>query len=74
MITIEGLNKKQRALADIMWAMNGREQVTAFIKALHPKDRKDAETVVEMMIISFLDDITDTQDAQRVIKSIVDKI
>jgi hypothetical protein len=67
MITIEGLNKKQRALADIMWAMNGREQVEAFIKALHPKDRKDAETVVEMMVISFLDDITDTQDANRVI-------
>jgi hypothetical protein len=67
MITIEGLNKKQRALADIMWAMNGREQVEAFIKALHPKDRKDAETVVEMMVISFLDNITDTQDANRVI-------
>ena len=67
MITIEGLNKKQRALADIMWGMNGREQVTAFINALHPKDRQDAETVVEMMIISFIDEVEDTQEACRVI-------
>jgi hypothetical protein len=67
MITIEGLNKKQRALADVMWAMNGREQVEMFIKALHPKDRKDAETVVEMMILAFIDEVEDTQDACRVI-------
>jgi hypothetical protein len=29
MITIQGLNKKQRALADILWAMDGTEQVHA---------------------------------------------
>jgi len=68
MISIDGLNKKQRALADIMWAMNGREQVEAFIKALHPKDRQDAETVVEMMIVSFLDEVENTQEANQVIQ------
>jgi hypothetical protein len=72
MITIEGLSKKQRALADILWAMDGTEQVHAFIAALHPKDRIDAKTVCEMMILACIDECEDTQDAQRVIQSIVD--
>lgn len=68
MITIEGLSKKQRALADIMWAMDGREQVDSFINALHPKDRQDAETVVEMMVASLFDEITNTPEASMVIQ------
>jgi hypothetical protein len=73
MITIEGLSKKQRALADIMWAMNGREQVEAFIKALHPKDRKDAETVIEMMILASIDECEDVEVAQQVLVDIMSK-
>lgn len=61
MITIEGLTRKQRALADIMWSMDGREQVEAFVRALHPKDRRDAELVTELMILAFIDE-TDTVD------------
>ncbi len=74
MIAIEGLNKKQRALADVMWAMDSRAQVESFINALHPKDQKDAQTVCELMILAFIDEVEDTQDARRVIQSIVDKI
>jgi hypothetical protein len=71
MITIEGLNKKQRALADIMWAMDGQEQVRAFIAALHPKDRQEAQTVCEMMILAFIDEIETVDDS---VKSIIDNL
>jgi|LauGreDrversion4_2_1035121.scaffolds.fasta_scaffold11350_3 hypothetical protein len=68
MITIEGLNKKQRALADVMWAMDSTEQVRSFISALHPKDRQEAQTVCEMMILAAFDQVQDTPDASQVIQ------
>jgi hypothetical protein len=73
MITIEGLNKKQRALADILWAMDGTEQVHAFIAALHPKDRKDAKTVCELMILACIDECEDVELAEQVLVDIMSK-
>lgn len=71
MITIEGFNKKQRALADIMWAMNDQEQVRAFIAALHPKDRQEAQTVCEMMILAFIDEVDTVDD---LVKQTIDNL
>ena len=71
MISIQGLNKRQRALADIMWAMDGHEQVQSFIRALHPKDRQEAQTVCELMILAFIDDIDTVDDS---VKSLIDNL
>ena len=60
-VQIEGLNNRQRAIADVLWMMQDRDQVEAFIRALHPSMRKEAETVVEMMMLAVWDDI-DTVD------------
>jgi hypothetical protein len=73
MITIQGLNKKQRALADILWAMDGTEQVHAFIAALHPKDRTDAKTVCELMILACIDECEDVELAEQVLVDIMSK-
>jgi hypothetical protein len=67
MIEIEGLNKKQKLLADIIWALDSQEQVQTFIASLPPKDRRQAQTVTELMILAFLDEVEDTQEAKRVI-------
>lgn len=56
MIQIEGLNKTQRALADIMWGMNGKEEVTAFIGSLRGKQQQDAQTVLELMLWAIWDE------------------
>lgn len=66
-ITIEGLNKRQRAIADIMWSMDGKEQVMGFIRSLKGQHRQDAETVLELMLWAIWDECEDTQDACRVI-------
>jgi len=60
-VQIEGLNNRQRAIADVLWMMQDRDQVEAFIRALHPSMRKEAETVVEMMMLAVWDGI-DTVD------------
>jgi len=60
-VQIEGLNNRQRAIADVLWMMQSRTEVEAFVRALHPSMRADAETVVEMMMLAVWDDI-DTVD------------
>jgi hypothetical protein len=69
-IQILGLNHRQRALADVLWMMNGREDVDRFIQALHPSMRAEAETVVELMMLAVWDEI-DTVDKE--VKEMLDK-
>lgn len=56
-IKIEGLNAKQRMLADIMWQMNTEDEVKAFIRSLPEADRKQAKVVCELMILALFDDV-----------------
>lgn len=68
-IQITGFNQRQRALADVLWMMNGREEVDAFILALHPTMRAEAEVVVEMMMLAVWDEIDSVDEST---KSIID--
>lgn len=65
MIQIEGLTKKQRMLADIIWSLDTQDQVQAFIKSLPEKDRKQAVVVTQMMILAFIDEV-DTVDERTI--------
>lgn len=67
-IQIEGLNKTQRALADIMWSMNGKEQVMGFIRSLHGRHRQEAETVLELMLWAVWDECSEiTTETKEVV-------
>ena len=55
-IVIEGLNKKQRALADIMWSMDGKEEVLGFINSLKGQNKQEAQTVLELMLWAIWDE------------------
>ncbi len=66
-IQIDGLNKTQRALADIMWGMDSKDQVTAFISSLRGQQQRDAQTVLELMLLAIWDECEDTQEASQVI-------
>lgn len=65
MIQIAGLNNRQRAIADVLWMMQDREQVEAFVRALNPSMRADAETVVEMMMLAVWDEIDTVDEAVK---------
>jgi len=64
-VQIEGLNSRQRAIADVLWMMQDRSQVEAFIRALHPSMRKEAETVVELMMWAIWDDIDTVEESTK---------
>ena len=72
-ITIAGLNKTQRAMADIMWQMDGKEQVMGFIRSLQGRQRREAETVLELMLWAIWDGCEDTTQAQEVLVDIMSK-
>jgi len=63
-IQIQGFSSKQRALADIMWTMDSRAKVNSFIGTLMPRDRRDAEVVLEMIILAFTDQIDSVDEAK----------
>jgi hypothetical protein len=67
MIEIQGLSPKQMALADIMWAISSREGVDSFISTLPKADARTCRLLIELMQLAFLDEITNTQEADRVI-------
>lgn len=64
MIEIQGLNKKQRALADIMWGMDSKAEVSAFIASLQGQNKQEAQTVLEMMLWAIWDEVTLTDEAK----------
>jgi hypothetical protein len=68
-IQIEGLSKRQRAIADVLWMMKTREDAERFVASLEPATRKDAQTVIEMMMLAVIDECDSVDDS---VKSIID--
>ena len=64
-IQIEGLNKRQRAIADVLWLMNSKADALRFIASLEPATRKDAETVIEMMQLAVIDECDSIDDSVK---------
>ena len=58
-IQIEGLNKKQRALADVLWIMNSKDEVMSFISSLQGINKQEAQTVLEMMLWAVWDECSE---------------
>ena len=71
MIQIEGLNRRQRAIADVLWLMQTKADALRFIASLEPQTRKDAETVIEMMQLAVIDECDTVDD---LVKSIIDNL
>ena len=72
-ITLTGLNKRQRFLADIMWDLEEWDEVEAFINSLPKREKAEAKGILEMMRMELVESyraemgITNTPEADRVI-------
>jgi len=64
-IQIEGLNRRQRAIADVLWLMQTKADALRFIASLEPQTRKDAETVIEMMQLAVIDECDSIDDSVK---------
>ena len=73
MIEIQGFSPKQMALADIMWAISTKEGVDSFIATLPKAERRECEVVKQMILLAFLDECDNTQEAEGVLIDIMYK-
>jgi hypothetical protein len=72
-IKLEGLNARQKVLADIMWAIPEWDDVERFIATLPKRERAECESIVDMMKMELVEqyragmEIENTQEADKVI-------
>jgi hypothetical protein len=67
-ITIEGLTKRQRAIADVLWMINGRDEVLKFVSTLEPSTQQDAWVVINMMVAAIMDEVDTVDEAGQLLK------
>jgi hypothetical protein len=54
-IRLEGLNRRQQVLADIMWSIEEWTDVEKFIATLPKRERIECEGIVEMMRMELVE-------------------
>jgi hypothetical protein len=75
-IRLEGLNRRQQVLADIMWSIEEWNDVERFVATLPPRERIECEGIVEMMRLELVEScragmkIEDTAEATQLIDKI----
>jgi len=72
-ITLEGLNARQKVLADILWSIEEWSDAERFIETLPKRERAECKSIVDMMKMELVESyrkgmgISDTPDADQVI-------
>jgi len=72
-ITITGLNARQQALADMLWAFEDGRDVDRFIRTLPTAElRAEARSIKELMLLAAVeqcyDGIQDTEQVTSILK------
>jgi hypothetical protein len=65
MITIQGLSPLQREIADRIWAMDSQLEVEHYIQSMPRRMRRQAWTVLMMIIAAELDNYMEVSDEVR---------
>ena len=72
-INLDGLNSRQRVLADIMWSIEEWTDVERFIATLPKREKAECQSIVDMMKMELVETyrkgmgISDTPEADQVI-------
>ena len=70
MITLEGLSQQQVQIAEMLWKCNSLEDVDRLVRNMPPSYRQDAVLVKELLIAAGLDDVQETELAERALVDI----
>jgi hypothetical protein len=59
-ITLEGLNARQKVLADMIWACDSKAEIDLFIKSLPNKALKtEAQVIIDMLLMATIEQCYD---------------
>ena len=70
MITLEGLSQQQVQIAEMLWKCHSLEDVDRLVRNMPPSYRQDAVLVKELLIAAGLDDVQETELAERALVDI----
>ena len=70
MITLEGLSQQQMQIAEMLWKCRSLEDVDRLVRNMPPSYRQDAVLVKELLIAAGLDDVQETELAERALVDI----
>jgi hypothetical protein len=70
MIQIPNLTPKQIALCEIMWALEGKQEVEAFVRTLPKADQLLCATLIELMKLAFTDAVDTCDEAKELLDNI----
>jgi len=75
-IKLDGLNQRQRVLADIMWSIEEWNDVERFIATLPKRERIECEGIVEMMRMELVEQYRKGMDIETTVEAdkLIDKI
>lgn len=74
-ITIQGLNKRQQVLADIIWACETRKEINTFIRSLPTVQLQDeAKSIVDLMIMATIEQAYDGLGSLDEAQSLINKV
>ena len=81
MIEITGLNKRQKALADILWGIDDWNAVERFIASLPERDKIDCEGLLQCMRMALVEQYADElkegghfAESYEVANTVIDRI
>ena len=70
MITLEGLSQQQVQIAEMLWKCRSLEDVNRLVRNMPPSYRQDAVLVKELLIAAGLDEVQETELAERALVDI----
>ena len=73
MIELENLSDIQKSLCDILWELDDPDELHAFLNGLPEHLRRDAESMIQMMLLNSIDKTEDTKYADEMLSKILNK-
>jgi hypothetical protein len=74
-ITIDGLNQRQRLLADMIWACESKADINRLIKSFPTQEMKDeATTIVDLMLMASIEQCYDGLGSMDEAKALINKV
>lgn len=74
-ITIEGLNARQKVLADMIWACDSKAEIDLFIKSLPTRAlKKEAQVIIDMMLMATIEQCYDGLGSMDEANELINKV
>jgi hypothetical protein len=74
-ITIDGLNARQRVLADMIWSCDSKADIERLIKCLPTQEMKDeARSIVDLMLMATIEQCYDGLGSMDEAQQLINKV